>query len=697
MRNRFLYIALLGWTLTACSDHEFAEQQPLPDENTEVQLPGDIAAGELIIKFKPEMTDILDRVMTRAASHGVVATRSGIPSTDEVLDILGGYHFERVFPMDAENEARTRAAGLHLWYLVKFDEHTDLKEAARRISRLGEISKVQGNSRIKRAYNTQARRIYVNESALNNSRAATRSTAAPFSDPGLAQQWHYNNTGNYPGFENLNIFNNGATPGCDVGCYEAWKKCTGDPSIIVAVLDEGIMLTHPDLKDNIWVNPRETFGAGEDADGNGYKGDRHGYNFVENTGVISWTSTYDTGHGTHVAGTIAATNGNGQGVCGIAGGNGQPDSGVKIMACQVFAGQMGVTLDGEAKAIKYAADNGAVILQCSWGYNSADANIVEGFTPGPATEKEWAELYPLEKEALDYFIHNAGSPNGVIEGGIAVFAAGNEYAGIPAYPGAYAPCVTVSSTAADFTPASYTNFGVETDICAPGGDMEYYAKPGEDTPEYWDGSAPIDNPGSVLSTVMKDGVAMYGYMDGTSMACPHVSGVAALGLSYAAKLRRHFKAAEFIELMKNSVKPVDGLYTNKKKTYYRNYTSPGATPAQLELNKYIGKMGTGLANAALLLDNIEGSGAEMKVPNVYVAEGGTADIDLAIYFANGENLTYACTSSDENVAQVKAEGTRMKVTGVTTGTARVTVKPSNGNEQTITVTVRKNANGNGWM
>mgnify|MGYP002235454967 CR=1 FL=1 len=82
----------------------------------------------------------------------------------------------------------------------------------------------------------------------------------------------------------------------------------------------------------------------------------------------------------------------------------------------VFSGQNSVTLAGEARAIKYAADNGAVILQCSWGYNSSESSIINGYTPGPATEKEWAETYPLEKEALDYFINNAGSPNGVIDG-----------------------------------------------------------------------------------------------------------------------------------------------------------------------------------------------------------------------------------------------------------------------------------------
>ena len=116
-------------------------------------------------------------------------------------------------------------------------------------------------------------------------------------------------------------------------------------------------------------------------------------------------------------------------------------------------------------------------MQCSWGYNSSESSIINGYTPGPATEKEWAETYPLEKEALDYFINNAGSPNGVIDGGIPVFAAGNEYAGNPAFPGAYSKCVCVSSVAADFTPACYTDFGSLVTLSAPGGDLEYYIIP----------------------------------------------------------------------------------------------------------------------------------------------------------------------------------------------------------------------------
>ena len=101
----------------------------------------------------------------------------------------------------------------------------------------------------------------------------------------------------------------GAIAGADVIAAKL-ELCKGDPSIIVAVLDEGVMWNHPDLIGNMWTNEAEEVGSTEDKDGNGYKGDRYGYNFVKNTGIISWTSAEDTGHGTHVAGTIAAVNNN---------------------------------------------------------------------------------------------------------------------------------------------------------------------------------------------------------------------------------------------------------------------------------------------------------------------------------------------------------------------------------------------------
>ena len=695
MKKNCLYTALFALMLASCSEQEVIEQPSTPTGGTEVQLPADVTSGELLIKFDPAMTEILDQALTVATRSGGAMTRSGIPSTDEVLDILGTYHFERIFPVDTKNEERTRTSGLHLWYRVKFDENTDLKEAAGRLAKLGEVAKVQANSHIQRAYRVDGYRSYVSESALRQ-KAATRTvtTGSTFSDPGLAYQWHYNNSGNNP-FDNQNVLKNGSRPGCDVGCMEAWKKCTGDPSIIVAVLDEGVMYTHPDLKGNMWINEKEELYADKDADGNGYKDDKYGYNFVSNSGIISWMDAVDTGHGTHVAGTIAAMNNNGEGVCGIAGGDGSKNSGVKIMSCQVFAGEAGVTLDAEARAIKYAADNGAVILQCSWGYNSSLANLIEGYTPGPGSEEEWEKLYPLEKDALDYFINNAGSPNGVIDGGLAIFASGNEYAGMAAFPAAYSKCISVSAVAADFTPASYSNYGKEVTISAPGGDTEYYNPVGQDDPEGWEEGI---HSGSILSTWIQNGNATYGFMDGTSMACPHVSGVAALGLSYAVKQRRHFKASEFVELLKSSTKPLDSWYnTGEVKAYYRNHISSGASATRVELSKYVGKMGAGLLDAGMLLNNIEGNGSDMVVPNMYVAEGAASTLNLACYFVNGENLTYTCTSGDTTVASVSVNGTFMTVSGVKTGATRITVKVSNGSEQSITVTVRKKANDNGWM
>ena len=695
MKKKFFYIAMVALALTGCSDSLSTIDSS--EGKADITIPSDAEAGELLIKFAPEMSSILDQAQMSKTRSGM-ATRSGIPSTDEVLDILGSYSFERVFPVDANTEARTREAGLHLWYTVKFDKSTDLKAAAERLKQLGEVTKVQTNGRIKRAYNTDSKRIYLSDKALQQKATRAAASGEP-NDPGFAYQWHYRNlgAGNY-GFENLNDNQAGAEAGCDVNAVEAWKTCVGDPSIIVAVLDEGVMYTHPDLAPNMWCNPGETTqGEKADGDGNGYEGDLHGYNFVEESGNITWSDANDSGHGTHVAGTIAAANNNGIGVSGVAGGDGTPNSGVKIMSCQIFSGQNSVTLAGEARAIKYAADNGAVILQCSWGYNSSESSELSGYTPGPATEKEWAETYPLEKEALDYFINNAGSPNGVIDGGIAVFAAGNEYAGNPAFPGAYSKCVSVASLAADYTPACYTDFGSLVTLSAPGGDLEYYGKIGETEDEYWAETG--EQKGAVLSTLVKNGQPAYGYMEGTSMACPHVSGVAALGLAYAVKQNRHYRAADFISLMKKSVKDLDSHYQNgATKTYYMNHTTVGASPETIELSKYIGKMGAGLIDAALLLNGIQNKelSSEMKLPNMYVGIEKTTSLNLAAYFA-GQTEGYSCSVANTSVSSATVDGKMLIVKGLAAGSTSLTVPAADGTSQTVTVTVRKSAGNNGWM
>ena len=453
-----LATALLAFT--ACTKEELSAPEPAPAPD----VPAEYRSGEVLVKFAPYVSDILDREgITRS---GGPATRSGILSVDEILDIVGGYEIERVFPVDPRNEERTRESELHLWYVVRFGEEYTAAEVAERFSALGEVQHVSVNRTIHRAYNAGKKAAPLSRKTLEaiQQQRATRTgeaSAYPFDDVLLPQQWHLVNRGN--------MFGGKSIVDADVQCEQAWKLSTGDESIVVAVLDEGVMIEHPDLKNNMWVNENEIYRSHKDNDGNGYQGDVYGYNFVKNTGVISWDDVSDTGHGTHVAGVIAAQNDNGIGISSIAGGRGSIP-GVKIMSCQIFSGDAAGNALSTVKAIKYAADNGAVVLQCSWGYVSGLANSYEWGDQGFKTQEEWEQACPLEKEALEYFIHNAGSPNGPIEGGLAIFAGGNENAPMAGFPGAADYCISVSATAADYTPAVYSNYGPGITIAAPGGE-----------------------------------------------------------------------------------------------------------------------------------------------------------------------------------------------------------------------------------
>jgi hypothetical protein len=705
IRNMIILSSLMMAGLTSCSIDESLMNKEVHTDKVS-QIAADALPGQLIVKFDASVSRILEQAGVTKSGIGSPATRSGVLSVDEILDLVEGYEIERVFPVDSRTEETARHEGLHLWYVVRFSEEYPVEKVAADLSKLGEVNRVEFNRTLKRATTKKA--------VPFTSQVVSKAGASAYlpNDPLRKYQWHLVNDGENQQIPVAKPENAKATfkKGADVGMCDVWKNpdMKGHPSIIVAVLDEGVCYTHPDLRASMWVNEGESLRSREDADGNGYCGDVHGYNFVQNTGVIATDSAYDTGHGTHVAGVIAAENNNGKGISSVAGGT--PDCpGVKIMSCQIFAGMYAGSLIDEVRAIKYAADNGAVVLQCSWGYISGAANPYE-WGPQFSTDDQWTQSNMLEKKALDYFVHHAGSPDGVVEGGIAVFAAGNEYAPAASYPAAYPDYVSVAATASDFTPAVYSNYGKGVTISAPGGDQDYFYEYGEGHDKGFVGCVLSTLPENTAMGFDKDvsGEAVegyYGYMEGTSMACPHVSGVIALGLSYAAYRRIHVKATDVIQMLYDSAyRDSEGndplrtvCDTEDYKIYYKYVSDLGKVhKSSLKLSDYLGKMGHGQANAYNFLQAIAGenAGRPMTFPNVFMQTGTEKTYDPTLYLAgNGfkpavEDSSVAAVSYDEAAGKIVIKGLKAGQTkaSITSGSLK----------QDFVITVRSTT-GNGWL
>ena len=292
----------------------------------------------------------------------------------------------------------------------------------------------------------------------------------------FTDQWHLLNIGQAGGIDDEDIF-----------APEAWNIRSTSPDVVVAVIDEGIQLDHPDLDDNLWINSDEIFGNGIDDDNNGYVDDIYGWNFPANSNYPYADINHN--HGTHVAGIIGAEGDNGIGTTGVTWDT-------QLMSLDVFNGSDGASDLDIINAIYYAANNNADIINMSLGSTYQYTTIDEWRISDPST-------YSAYYEALSY---------AVAQGATVVVAAGNEdsYTGTHlSVPAAFSSVidgvisVAAISNTGDLT--DYTNYGASVTIAAPGGSDGFGA--------------------GILSTVP---TSSYKEMPGTSMASPIVAGAAAL-------------------------------------------------------------------------------------------------------------------------------------------------------------------------
>ena len=256
-----------------------------------------------------------------------------------------------------------------------------------------------------------------------------------------------------------------------INAQAAWDVTTGSDSVVVAVVDTGLDYNHPDIAGRVWTNADEIPNNGIDDDHNGFVDDVRGWDFFWGDNDVSDQS----GHGTHVAGTIAAATNNGQGVAGVTWAT-------RIMPLKALSSCWS-TEQNLADALNYAANNGADIVNCSWG------------GPGP---------YPLIKDAVDYCCAC---------GCIVVASAGNERADVASCAPAGLPNVVCVANTDPYDVKEYhSNYGRTVDVCAPGVDILSLRAAGTGLPEL-----------SVGTNYIR--------YNGTSMSCPHVVGGLALLLA----------------------------------------------------------------------------------------------------------------------------------------------------------------------
>ncbi|MDE5637127.1 MAG: S8 family serine peptidase [Alistipes sp.] len=463
--KRLAFASLLILLCTGCADDP--AESAAPGHDSPSMHESSVIPGIFRIKLREGAGELSSGPFTRSGA--------GIAAVDEAATRAGATEIRNLFADSERFRERHRKAGLHLWYEVRFGGDVPVAEAMTRFGAPDEVEVMEPVYRM----------VPVETSAAAQQTLASTALAAPFDDPMLDLQWVYRNDGTLPG----------SIAGADLNVYPAWTLCGGSSDVIVAVADGGIDFGHPDLAANMWD------------DGEGHCG----FNFCTDSNEITPSE-----HGTRVAGMIGAVNGNGIGVCGIAGGDGTPGSGVKLMSCQIFADAPDAHSASIEALMVWAADHGAVISQNSWNYVGL------------------SDLSASGKAAIDYFIEYAGmDENGIqtgpMAGGIVIFAAGNGNTSTPQYPAAYEKVIAVGSLCSDFRKAATSNYGEWVDLVAFGGE-----------------STGSDGRNCPFTTDLGGG---YIYASGTSMACPQVSGIAALAAAHYGSKRPGFTAAMLREML----------------------------------------------------------------------------------------------------------------------------------------------------
>lgn len=534
LRVSFFVLMLIQVWQVANAQLSVLPNRNLPAINLQTIPSTAYEAGKLNIKFLPKYANAIPNF---SVQHGIITSTHN--ELNKALQLLSCHNvvspFKNVLP-NIEFKDQHHQFGLQRWFTIGFDNSISIPLA------IGYLQKTNLFEVVEPVFKKQL---------LDDNTTSVNFTP---NDPDFNKQWSFNNTGQANGLV-----------GADIKLTQAWDIETGNPSVLVSVHDQGIQPNHPDLAQNL--NLAKSF------------------NFIDNNASI-----VQGNHGTHVAGTIAAVNNNGVGVSGIAGGNGNPNSGIRMLSMQVYKGN---SSGGHAESFVLAANNGVCISNNSWAY--IEPNVYE----------------LVVMDAIDYFIANGGGTT--LQGGLVIFAAGNISRPAQLFPSAYDKVICVAATNNKDEKSSYSTFGSWVDIAAPGG-----AYGGET---------------SILSTSAFDG---YRYDHGTSMAAPHVTGVAAL---VASVLAGKCSAADVREILLTSVDDISAI-----NPAFKNTLGVG------RLNAFKAVQKAQQLKNGLVINTPQTFAATTTCNNINLNwQKNTNNNDVIVLYSNENNIPFLTNGSNYNV------------------------------------------------